>query len=313
MPSGRPQDLLFTLFGDYFLRRSGPVWVGSLIEFLEKLGLNEGATRTTLSRMVQRGWLASERVGRFSFYHLTEKARRVLEQGEYRIYHPQWDQPWDERWFLVAYSIPEGQRTARERLRARLEWLGFGSLGNGLWISPRNVEAEVAEIGDELGLNGQLMGFHAEGPAFGDRAELVQSCWDLPAINEGYEAFIEHWAPVFTRYRDAGVGASQPSGRPGSASGSANSAIPANSETLSPEEAFKLRFQLIHEYREFPLRDPYLPRALLPPNWGGECAAHLFQHCHELLAHAADRYVEEVVAHAPAVPGIPEPSIPTPS
>jgi phenylacetic acid degradation operon negative regulatory protein len=297
MASGRPQDMLFTLFGDYFLHRSGPVWVGSLIEFLGRLGLSEGATRTTLSRMVHRGWLASERVGRFSFYHLTGKARRLLEHGESRIHHPQWDLPWDERWFLVAYSIPEGQRTARERLRGRLAWLGFGSLGNGLWISPRNVEAEVAEIGEELGLEGQLMGFHAEGPAFGDRTDLVASCWDLPAINEGYESFIQRWAPVFTRYKAKPVGLD----------GRDHHCAP-TSETLSPEEAFELRFQIIHEYREFPLRDPYLPRALLPSNWGGECAAHLFQHCHDLLAPAAELYVEEVVARAPSVLGIPTPS-----
>ncbi len=293
MASGRPQDLIFTLFGDYFLHRSGPVWVGSLIDFLGRLGLNEGAIRTTLSRMVQRGWLASERVGRFSFYHLTDRARRVLEQGEYRIHHPQWDQPWDERWFLVAYSIPEGQRTARERLRARLAWLGFGSLGNGLWISPHNVETEVAEIADELGLGGQLMGFHADGPAFSDRATLVASCWDLPEINEGYESFIGKWAPVFRRYNTSGE------------SGASTPADPSTAAaTLSPEEAFELRFQLIHEYRDFPLRDPYLPRALLPQNWGGECAAHLFQHCHDLLAPAAELYVEEVVSGAPNVPGI---------
>lgn len=293
MPSGRPQDMLFTLFGDYFLHRSGRVWVGSLIEFLGKLGLNEGATRTTLSRMVQRDWLVSERIGRFSFYDLTDKARHLLERGEHRIHHPQWGQAWDERWFLVAYSIPEGQRTQRERLRGRLAWLGFGSLGNGLWISPRNVEAEVAEIAEELGLEGQLMAFHADGPAFGDRGTLVASCWDLPAINEGYEAFIQEWAPVFKRYHtSAEKGATKPGDRATAA------------ETLSPEDAFEFRFRLIHEYRDFPLRDPYLPGPLLPHNWGGECAAHLFQHCHDLLAPAAELYVKEVLAAAPNIPGV---------
>lgn len=280
MPNGKPSDLIFTLFGDYFLHRDAPVWVGSLITFLGRLGLSEGATRTTLSRMVQRGWLASERVGRFGYYDLTDRARRMLEEGEHRIYHPDWDRPWDDRWFLLAYSIPEDQRTLREDLRSRLAWLGFGSLGNGLWISPRDHSEQVSAMASELGLENQIVAFQADGPTVGDRDELVASCWDLPGLNADYEVFIGHWAPVFLRCRDAVA-----------------------AESLAPEEAFVLRFDLIHEYRDLPLRDPFLPRALLPRDWGGECAAHLFQHCHDLLAPVADRYVEEVVSAVPAAAG----------
>ena len=52
-------------------------------------------------------------------------------------------------------------------------------------------------------------------------------------------------------------------------------------------------------YREFPYLDPYLPRALLLDNWGGECAAHLFKTFHDLLAPAANRYVDSLLAEAP--------------
>ena len=37
----RPQDLVFTLFGEYLLHRPEPVWVGSLISLLETFGLSE--------------------------------------------------------------------------------------------------------------------------------------------------------------------------------------------------------------------------------------------------------------------------------
>lgn len=282
MASERPQDLILTLFGDYFLHRSGSVWVGSLIHLLGRLGLKEGAVRTTLSRMAQRGWLASERVGRFGYYDLTDRGRRLLEEGEYRIYHPDWDRPWKDEWFLVAYSIPEGQRTSRHRLRARLEWLGFGSLGNGLWISPHDVRDEIAQTAADLDLDGRLIGFQAQGPAVGDRDELVRACWDLPGLNADYERFIESWVPIFHQCRN-----DVEKGDP------------------SPERAFVLRFQLIHEYREFPLRDPYLPRELLPEGWGGECAAHLFKTFHDLLAAPGDRYVDEVLSAAPLAQEVP--------
>lgn len=280
MASGRTQDLVFTLFGDYFLHREGPVWVGTLIDLLERLGQNEGSTRTTLSRMVGRGWLESDRAGRYSFYELSQKARRLLERGESRIYHPEWDIPWDGRWFLVAYSIPEDRRRLRGRLRDRLGWLGFGSLRNGLWISPHDVEDEFAELADELHLDDEVVAFRAETAERTESAELVATCWDLPALNREYEAFIERWVPELRR-----CGPVLGQGK------------------VEPEEAFILRFRLIHEYRDFPLRDPYLPRALLPSDWGGECAAYLFRHLHETLSPAADRFVDDVVSDAPSPDG----------
>lgn len=276
MAARRPQDLVFTLFGDYLLHRPDPVWVGSLIALLRPLGLTDGAVRTVLSRMTKRGWLTSARDGRRSYYDLTARGRRLLEEGEARIYHPSWDQPWDGRWFLLAYSIPEESRHLRHRLRDRLSWLGFGSLGNGLWMSPYDLEVEVAEVAESLGIEDYLEWFRTEDGRASDPSRLVSKCWDLPAINERYEDFIEKYASEFERCRDG-----LPEGE------------------IEAEECFVLRFELIHEYREFPFLDPYLPRPLLPKNWAGECAAHLFRVFHDLLTQPADQCVDTVLSEAP--------------
>ena len=126
----RPKDLVFTLFGDFLLHRPDPVWVGSLLSLLAPFDLSEGAVRTVLSRMTTKGWLEAERRGRNSFYRLTAKGRKLLEEGEARIYHPPRDEPWAGVWTLITYSIPEDRRQLRDRLRVRLSWLGCGSLGN---------------------------------------------------------------------------------------------------------------------------------------------------------------------------------------
>lgn len=273
----RPQDLVFTLFGDYLLHRDAPVWVGSLIALLEPFSLSEAAVRTVLSRMSQKGWLRTERVGRHSFYDLSSRGRALLEEGEAKIYHPDWDRPWDGSWFLVAYSVPEDERHLRARLRDRLAWLGFGSLGNGLWISPYDVETEVREIADELEVQDYISCFRAEGTAFATPADLVEKCWSLREINARYEEFIGRHVPDFHRCRGA-----------------------SERGDVSDPEFYVRRFRLVHEYRDFPLVDPYLPRELLPPTWGGECAAHLFRTYHDLLSSPANRYVESVLASEPA-------------
>lgn len=272
MPLPRPQDLVFTLFGEYLLHRPGPVWVGSLIALLEPLGLSPGSSRTVLSRMTRKGWFRTAREGRNSFYSLTDRGRRLLQKGEARIYRPPRDEGWDGRWFLIAYSIPEDTRHLRDRLRVRLSWIGFGSLGNGLWISPHPVEDEVAEVARELEVEEHVEVFRARhlGPSDADR--LVASCWDLAGVNDRYRDFLKRHGEAFRDARAAALGGG-----------------------MEPEECYVRRFELIHEYREFPLVDPRLPRALLPEGWVGEEARELFQAYHELLEEPADRYVDQVL------------------
>jgi phenylacetic acid degradation operon negative regulatory protein len=266
----RPQDLVFTLYGE-FLQARGPVWVGSLIELLAPLGLTGGAVRTVLSRMVARGWLEPVRTGRRGHYALSPRGRRLLEEGEARIYRPPQLESWDGEWTLLAYSVPEERRAVRDRLRARLSWLGFGSLGNGLWISPHPVVERVRDIGTELGVSADLELFRARHEGYTKRQQLVGRCWDLPALNVRYEAFLDRHLPGFRELRAQGTA------------------------SLQPDDAYVRRFELVHEYREFPLLDPFLPRALHPSDWAGECAQALFHAYHGLLEEASDAHIDAVV------------------
>lgn len=279
MVSGRPQDMVFTLFGEHLLHRSEPVWVGSLLRLLEPLGMSQASSRTTLSRMSAKGWLEAERRGRHSFYDLTPRGRRLLEAGVDRIYHPDWDRPWDGIWYLLAFSIPEGERQLRDRLRDRLAWLGFGSLRSGLWISPHDVESEVREISETLEISDYVECFRATGAAYSDPEHLVRKCWDLPGINARYVAFVDRHLPDFYRCREQCA-----------------------EDRSSPVESYVLRFRLTHEFRDFPLIDPYLPRSLLLDDWAGECASHLFQTYHDLLTPPAEEYVESILASVPVAP-----------
>jgi phenylacetic acid degradation operon negative regulatory protein len=275
--SRNPRERVFTLFGDYLLHRPGAVWVGSLIALLEPLGLSEGAARTALSRMSSRGWIVSERRGRNAFYTLTRKGRELLEEGEARIYRPTWDRPWDGTWCLVHYSIPEQERSLRDSLRLRLSWLGCGSLGNGLWITPHDIVDRVSAIADALEIEEGLEVFRAARATYESPEALVARCWDLASVHRDYLAFIDRQLPRL-RHAQAELEAGE----------------------LSGERAFVQRFDLVHEYRQFPFEDPYLPRRLLPGDWAGDCAAGLFQRLHDLLQEPAEAFVDGVLARAQA-------------
>ncbi|HKJ03815.1 MAG TPA: PaaX family transcriptional regulator C-terminal domain-containing protein [Longimicrobiales bacterium] len=277
MKSKRPQDLVFTLFGEYLLHRRKPVWVGSLISLLRPFGLTEGAVRTVLSRMTRKSWLGTRRRGRNSFYSLTARGHRLLEEGRDRIFHPTWEDAWSGHWYLVTYSIPEDTRHLRDRLRVRLAWLGFGSMGNGVWITPHDVEDRILAMASEMNVQDKLFFFRAEQLGHSEADDLVRRSWDLDALSDRYGKFLERWRPVFDRYRGA-----------------------ADPAEIREVDCFVDRFKLIHEFRRFPLEDPFLPQVLLPPSWPGQEAATLFNDLHDLLEPPAERYVAGVLDDAPA-------------
>ncbi|NIR60579.1 MAG: phenylacetic acid degradation operon negative regulatory protein PaaX, partial [Gammaproteobacteria bacterium] len=148
--------------------------------------------------------------------------------------------------------------------------LGFGLLGNGLWISPHRVQGEVNEVAGELGVADHIEIFRAEYRGYSSAAHLVGRCWNLPEIERRYMDFLARHGPAFERLSRGG-------------------------ERSLPEEAYVRRFWLVHEYRVFPLLDPYLPRELLPADWHGEAAAVLFDAYHDLLTAPAEQYVDSVL------------------
>jgi len=270
--------MIFTLYGDYIRHRGGEAWTGSLIELLGLFSLSGQAVRSTLSRMSQKGWLKSRRVGRYSFYFQTPKFLKLLEEGAQRIFQPRSD-PWDGRWHLLTYSIPESKRHLRRGLRRRLLWLGFGSLNHATWISPRDLRAEVEQVVDALRVRPYVEFFTAEHRGFASDGEIVERCWDLKRLNDYYADLIARYGPPFQEHQ----------------------ARLAAGNSLEPQECFVQRFMLIHEYRFSPYVDPNLPLELLPDDWLGERATQLFQQYHDLLDEQAEAFLDAVLDKAPQV------------
>jgi phenylacetic acid degradation operon negative regulatory protein len=270
------QDMVFTLYGDYIRHRGGEAWTGSLIELLCLCGLSGQAVRSTLSRMSRKGWLKSRKAGRNSFYSLTPKCTELLEEGAQRIFQRRSD-PWDGRWHLLTYSIPESKRSLRRRLRKRLLWLGFGALHQGTWISPRDLLGEVERAVDALNIRPYVELFSAEHCGFARGEEIVARCWRLEQLNDYYADFITRYGPLFQEHQARIVAGN----------------------SLQPQECFVQRFMLVHEYRFSPYVDPNLPLELLPGDWLGERAAQMVQQYRDQLSEEAESFVDTVLAKAP--------------
>ncbi len=265
----RPPRLLLTLLGDYWWRRTEPLPSAALVALLAEFGVSDSAARAALSRLTRNRLLITSKHGRRTVVGLTERAARILDDGGRQIFSfGTSSQPWDDCWSLVAFSIPEQNRAARDSLRKQLRWLGFAPLYDGLWVSPRDHATEVIGQLAELGIS-TATAFRATTVPGGDPDGLPQRAWDLASLREKYDGFIAHTQ----RLRERTL-----AGR------------------VSPVAALVARTRVMDDWRAFPGLDPDLPAELLPAAWPRAAARELFTTTYDLLGPLAAHRVRQIIA-----------------
>jgi phenylacetic acid degradation operon negative regulatory protein len=272
-PRAKPRSFLFTLYGDYGqpLAPTG-AWIGGLVHLAGDFGISSVALRSAVSRMTKQGWLVRGWDRGRPVYKLSDRGTRLVEEGTRRIYRNAPD-PWDGRWLVVSYSVPDNKRNQRDRIRTTLSFLGFGSVANGVYVSARDLRGEVLRVIKEQGVEGEVTAHIGElawpEPASG----LVKRAWRLGELNLRYVEFIERCRTTLLEVRNR-----------------------LNRQDFSDRDAFRRRFQLTHEYRHLLFGDPDLPAELLPSDWIGHAAKGVFLEYNRLLAPAANRYFETVTS-----------------
>jgi phenylacetic acid degradation operon negative regulatory protein len=277
--------LLLTLLGDYWWRRTEPLPSAVIVGLLAEFGVSDSAARAALSRLTRNGLLVTSRNGRRTFVQLSARAADVLDDGARRIFsfgrNPA---PWDGMWSLVAFSIPEEHRAARDELRKALRWLGFAPLYDGLWVSPRDHAGEVIERLKDLGIT-TATAFRATAlplpagamPLGAAPLDIPSRAWDLSGLCGRYQEFTT-FAGTLRDETDAGH--------------------------VSVADALVARTRVMNEWRAFPTMDPDLPDELLPAAWPRATARELFIACYDLLGPLATRRVRQIIArYSPELAG----------
>lgn len=264
--SMKPRSVVFDLFGDHLRYHGGRAKTQALCDLLEVFGVGEATARVVLARMRREGWLRSTRVGRQVVYALSDKSWRLLDEGRERIFQ-RTPRPWDHKWRMVVYTVPEQERAERERLRKTLSWFGFGPLAPSTWVSPhRRLEEVQKALAETPAVTCHFLTCRSQGES--TDLQMVQRCWDLKTLGRDYRDFIERLE-----------------------------ALPPARElaSLDGPDALRLQVQIVSGYRGFPFRDPDLPAELLPEGWPGPHAHRLFAAAHEALAAPAGAYVGVVL------------------
>jgi phenylacetic acid degradation operon negative regulatory protein len=216
--------------------------------------------RSCVRRLVSEGVFEREGAGRAAHYHVTPAglaalaAHRDRLRRAYDLDHG--GAPWDGRWHLAAFAIPEPSRAQRDAFRDRLRAQGGAAIQGGLYASPHAWEARVADAAKELRVEGFVTLATSDDLAVGgvrEPRELARRLWRLDEVSARYQAFVDHYAPLVPMLES----------------------MRARREAL-PDAAF-LPGALAMAVHFTPCfdADPLLPASLLPQPWPGSRAREL--------------------------------------
>jgi phenylacetic acid degradation operon negative regulatory protein len=266
------RNLVVEFLGAFVRRLDGWLPVAPAVAMLSSDAAEEASVRMAISRLKARGWLVPERRGQASGYLLSPIALAALQSGDEFIYRDRAPAEMADGWVLVAFSIPEQQRSKRHALKARLTAAGFGSSGPGLLLAPARMLDEAQRIVDELDVSAfvELFTAHHEGQ---DIIALVERGWDLAALQERYAAFVVTGRALLARWKSAG----SPSATP---------------DQAAPGRILDDYLHVLHEWRLVRYSDPGLPPALLGDDWAGIEARSVFVELVELLDRPAFEFVQ---------------------
>jgi phenylacetic acid degradation operon negative regulatory protein len=263
----RAGSLIITIYGDSIAPRGGTVWLGSLSRLVDPIGINERLVRTSIYRLTNETWLEGDKIGRRSYYRLSEQGRRRFEDAFKRVYHGT-QLSWSGEWTLVLSARLSTEK--RQKLREELEPLGFGLISQGVLAHPTLSSIETMALLRDLGSADDTIVMQAKSVSSLTSQTMhqqVMESWSLETLSKAYQEFLNTFRSLWN-------------------------ALKAGNE-LNEEESFIARTLLIHEYRKVQLRDPLLPDELLPISWEGRYAHQLCRQLYQLLYQRAEQWLDK--------------------
>jgi phenylacetic acid degradation operon negative regulatory protein len=270
-----PQLLLTSLLADFWYWRDEHIPSSALVGVLAEFGITADGARSAMRRLVSRGLLTVSRNGRSTAYGIPARTSEVVIQRTHRMLtFGASAPPWDGRWTVVAFSVPEQDREVRTALRARLRLLRFAALYDGVWVSPHDSATAAREVLDELGVGAATVLRATDVPGNAGSGD-PRAAFDLESLAAEYREFVACYEPVLEAVAAGRIG---------------------------PAEALRLRTALRVDWRRFPEIDPDVPAELLPEGWPRASAQRVFVQIYDRLGPLAELRFREVLArHDPAL------------
>ncbi len=264
-----PKAIISTVFGDLILPHGGYIWLGSLVESASLFNISASHARTSILRLGYEGWLKNFRVGKLSYYTMSEDVMRDYVTPVYGVPN----EAWTNDWLIVFTAMADLPKQAYTKLRQALIWEGVGQLSPHVFIVPAADGERVRHVLGEFKLDNRVQMLSAQ-TLVGNNPDLVRrmarEAWALSEIEKNYEGFLARFRPLLQ-------------------------VIERHGESLEDETCFVIRTLLMLDYRVIAIRDPHLPSSLLPHPWAGHAAFALCKALYQQVLNGSEAYLHRVM------------------
>jgi DNA-binding transcriptional regulator PaaX len=142
-----------------------------------------------LQRLERRGLVERVGRGREAKFRITAAGRGFVPVSEPASH---WNKPWDGKWRVFGYDLPESRRKDRVLLWRALRAHKLGWLQRSMWVWPHEVESLLQSIIEAEGIPECFCGFESVRPFLCTSSEIVDSAWDFREIDRRHEMYLTH-------------------------------------------------------------------------------------------------------------------------
>ena len=235
--------LLLALFDDIF----GEYFSYSAQKYRRLFGnWKKASFYTTISQLLSVGQI--EKIVKDNgkvYLRLTSKTWKGLKEDIPFFKFSQ--KKWDGYWRLVIFDIPEKKKLLRNALRRKLVSLSLGRWQKSVYITPFSLEEEINQFLKANKLFGYSFCIKGKRLGEGDDKEIARIAFKLDKLNDQYYKFIDNDIE--------------------------------NLNFLLQKGQLKIKHiqDIINTYLNLILKDPGLPKELLPDVWWAEEAKESFK------------------------------------
>lgn len=201
-------------------------------------------SRGTMRQMIHDGVIEKEEAG---VYLITEKGLLELSLSfplvRFMLF------PWDGKFRILSYEIPEKKRSLRDSLRREVSGWGLGPWHRSFWITPHPIIPELKNLMSKTELNEYVQAFEGV-QSVGEEKVLIEKVWELSKLEVVYKKTFKNWHTVLSE------------------------------EKTSKENKMQ---EVVNAFLEVLKMDPGLPPELVGKQWIGFEAFEIFQEMKKIL------------------------------
>lgn len=184
------------------------------------------------------------------------------------------DKEWDKRWRIVMFDVAEVNKQTRERLRDKLKELGFGMLQESVFISPHDLLKDFSEFAESAGLENCLYLLETHKLIVGDNREFANKIWKLDELNEEYKKVVDEARNEIDKTENSYMIVNSGRGKK-SDNRILNGQKRKSQKGKIHEQMRKVTVNIRTKWLRAVVKDPFLPKILLPKPWYGDEAERL--------------------------------------